>query len=117
MAKAREIDMQELSNLVMEVVADVEKDLKKVKAKEITPDEYADTLEKPVDWEKKLGINPSTKGKAMLEALKEEESKAVRLVKALRAQRAALVEEMQRDEILAENARLREAIKNVKAAK
>jgi len=115
---AKEIDMKELRNLVMEEVAQVEKDLKKVKAKEVTPDEYADTLEKPVDWESKLGISPSTKGgKAMLEAIKQEEKKALRLVKALRKKRASLMEEMEKDAIAAENQRLREAIKRVKSEK
>lgn len=115
---AREIDMRELSNLVMEVVTEVEKDLKKVTAKEVTPDEYADTLEAPVDWEKKLGINPSTKGgDAMLESIKLKEAKAARAVKQLRAQRKALQEEMERSAIVAENKRLRQAIKKVKAVK
>lgn len=116
--KAREIDMGELSNLVMEVVAEVEKDLKKVQAKEVKPDGYADTLDHKVDWESKLGISPTTKGgKAMLESMKQTEDKAVRLVKALRARRKALMEEMQKDAIMAENARLREAIKQIKSAK
>lgn len=115
---AKEIDMKELRNLVMEEVEKVEKDLKKVKAKEVTPDEYADTLEKPVDWESKLGIKPTTKGgKAMLEAIRQEEKKAVRLVKALRSKRSALVEEMQKDAVAAENKRLREAIAKVKSEK
>lgn len=115
---AREIDMKELQTLVMEEVAKVEKDLEKVKAKEVTPDEYADTLDSPVDWESKLNLKPSTgKKDAMLENLKKKEKKAVRLVKALRAERAAIVEEMKKSKLAAENKRLREAIKKVKAAK
>jgi len=115
---AREIDMRELSNLVMEVVTEVEKDLKKVQAKEVTPDKYADTLDSPIDWEQKLGIKPTVKGgKAMLEALKSKEAKATRIAKALREQRKALQEEMSKNAIVAENKRLRQAIKKVKEAK
>ena len=115
---AKEIDMKELRNLVMEEVAKVEQDLKKVKAKEVTPDEYADTLDHKVDWESKLGISPSTKGgEAMLEAIAAQEKKAVRLVKALRSKRAALVAEMKQDKIQSENQRLREAIRKVKSEK
>lgn len=114
---AREINMKELQNLVMEVVAEVEKDLQKVKAKEVTPDEYAETLEKHVDWEQKLGISPTTKGgKAMLERkLAEQENKAGRLVKALRAKRKALMEEIEKDAIKEENARLKQAIAKIKS--
>lgn len=113
---AREIDMKELSNLVMEVVTEVEKDLKKVQAKEITPDGYADTIENPIDWESKLGIKPSTTGKAAMLEIRSKEMKAARIIKALRAQRKALQEEMQKEMVMEENKRLRNAIKNIKGS-
>lgn len=115
---AKEINMKQLRHLVMEEVAQVEKDLEKVKATEVDPDGYADTLDHKIDWESKLGIKPSTKGgDAMLETLQTEERKAVRLVKALRSKRAALVSEMNKSKINSENQRLREAIKKVKSEK
>jgi len=114
---AREIDKNELVSLVMEVVSEVEKDLKKVQAKEVTPDEYADTLEKPIDWESKLGLKPSVSGKEMLEALKIKEAKAIRIAKQLRSQREALMETMRAEEMLAENKRLRKAIQRAKASR
>ena len=71
---SREIDMKEFRNIVAEEVEKVEKDLKKVKAREVKPSEYADTLEKPIDWQVKLGLKPTSKnGKAMLETLKRRE--------------------------------------------
>jgi hypothetical protein len=116
--RAREIDMGELSSLVMEVVAEVEKDLKKVQAKEVKPDGYADTLSHKVDWQSKLGINPTTtSSKAMLESMKKEEAKAIRIVKSLRAQRKAIMETMQKEAIMEENMRLRQAIKKIKSTK
>lgn len=115
---AREIDMKELRDLVMEEVEKVEKSLEKVKAKEVKPDGYADTLENPVDWEKELGIDPSTsKKEAMLETLRKKESKAVRVAKAFRAQRLALQEQMEKDSLVAENKRLKAAIAKVKKTK
>lgn len=114
---AKEIDMKELNDLVMETVAEVEKDLEKVKAKEVKPDKYADTLEKPVSWEEKLGINPTTSGKKMLDNLKLKEHKALRLINALRKQRAAIMKEMKEEKLKKENARLRAAIKKIKHSK
>lgn len=115
---AKEINMKQLRHLVMEEVAQVEKDLEKVKATEVDPDGYADTLDHKIDWESKLGIKPSVKGgDAMLEALQSKERKAVRLVRALRLKRAALISEMNQSKISNENRRLREAIKKVKSKK
>jgi hypothetical protein len=114
---AREIDKNELVSLVMEVVSEVEKDLKKVQAKEVTPDEYADTLEKPIDWEAKLALKPSVSGKEMLETLKLKEAKAIRIAKQLRAQREALTEAMKKEAMIAENKRLRKAIERAKASR
>lgn len=114
---AKEIDMNELQTIVMEEVAKVEKDLEKVKAKEVTPDEYADTLEHPVDWESKLGLDPKVNGKAMLEAIRKREVKAAKTIKALRARRKAIKESMEKKKLAAENKRLRDAIRKVKAAK
>jgi hypothetical protein len=122
---AREIDMEELSGMIVKEVAQVEKDLSKRngppppdKGEKVEADEYAKKLVHKVDYEKALSINPKMDSKGLaLESLRTKESKAIRFAKALREQRKALQAEINKEKIVAENNRLREAIKKFKQIK
>ena len=111
---ARKLSADQLRTMVLEEVEKIEKDLEKVSAEEVSPDEYADTLEKPVDWEKALKLKPTTSGKDMLEALKQREIKAMKLVKELRSKREKLAEGLKQKSLENENKRLKEALRKIK---
>ena len=105
--------IKELMALIKEETDKVDKELAKAAkdTDEVEADEYADTLVHQVDYEKALGIKPK------LESVIAKENKAMRMVMALRKQRKALQEKLQKKQIQNENSRLKATISKLVAKK
>lgn len=115
---AKRMTMKQLRDFILSEADKIEKELAGVKAREVEASEYADTLEEPIEWEKELALKPTTKSKgAMLETIVVQESKALRLAKALRKKRLKLQEAARQEELVLENKRLKQAIKRIKSSR